>query len=126
MMGFCVNPKWADIKSFAQVGSQCSEVGTPAGSGYPIVAITNRSPYHDPNGYLWVIDVPPGQGNDIAVQIYDAGHCRAAYDAGTTDTPAPATTVTTATTATTATTRFETGSPSTRPTSHCWTTPTTR
>ncbi|MFT7600462.1 MAG: hypothetical protein ACI8TP_003404 [Acidimicrobiales bacterium] len=89
MMAFCVNPTWGDIKSFAQIGSRCTETGTPAASAYPIVLPANQSPTHDRDGYLWVVEVPPGQAGGVEVQIYDAGHCRAAYDAGTTATPQP-------------------------------------
>ncbi|MCP3855831.1 MAG: hypothetical protein GY698_14010 [Actinomycetia bacterium] len=60
MMGFCVNPTWGDLRSFRTTDSKCGAV---------------PSPWHDPGGYLWIIDVPAGSVNPVTVNIFDPGYC---------------------------------------------------
>ncbi|MCP4959574.1 MAG: hypothetical protein GY925_09930 [Actinomycetia bacterium] len=60
-MGFCVNPKWGDIRSFRTTDSKCGSV---------------PSPWHDPGGYLWIIDVPVGSTQAVNLNIFDPGYCR--------------------------------------------------
>ncbi|MEM9200795.1 MAG: pilus assembly protein TadG-related protein [Actinomycetota bacterium] len=63
MMGHCSPSSWGDLLSLRtrdwRNNSDCGSVA---------------SPYHDPGGYRWIVDVPAGSGT-VDVNIWDIGYC---------------------------------------------------
>lgn len=85
MMGYCQPAHYGDIRAaFYQHQGGCTgsrSYPEPAGSAKPSF-ITNASTAadlnvnHDPEGYFFVVDIPPGRtGTGVDVRIYDGGLC---------------------------------------------------
>jgi len=63
MMAHCSNSKWGDLLSISSTDFSSSSCGS------------YDSPYFDPTGYEWVLDVPSTHSGVVAVQVFDAGYC---------------------------------------------------
>jgi hypothetical protein len=85
LMSYCQPPHYGDVRAGYYIHqSGCIEPRNSLDDG-PInekpAIISNpdtpagRNPNHDPEGYYFVIDVPPGRATGTDIMIYDGGYC---------------------------------------------------
>ena len=87
LMGYCQPPHYGDVRAAYYIHRQgCQPNNWNDLDNGPVgvkpAAITNpdtpagRNPNHDPEGYFFVVDIPPGRtSTGVDVAIYDGGLC---------------------------------------------------